>query len=453
MRVCMIGTGYVGLVTGACFAENGNEVWCVDSDESKIVALQSGRIPIYEPGLEDIVKRNISQGRLHFTSSIREGMENALYVFISVGTPPDENGAANLSFVRGVAREIGENLESYKIVVMKSTVPVGTTFEVKQIIAGELVTRGCGYLDFDVAFCPEFLKEGSAVEDFMKPDRIVIGTENGRTAELLKELFAPFTMRENRLLSMSILSAELTKYASNSMLATRISFINELARFCERVGADVEQVRQGMGSDSRIGSAFLYAGLGFGGSCFPKDVKALISSGYQYDCPFSILESVVNVNNDQRNWFFEKIKSYYCGELKGKVFAIWGLSFKPNTDDVREAPALDILELLLKQGAMVRAYDPVAVENARCSLKLREEAFYLGAEKEGRLLFCQDNYEVLDGADALLLLTEWSLFRRPDFERMKNLMKTPVVFDGRNQYPLERMKQIGFIYHSVGRCL
>ncbi|MGI6253850.1 MAG: UDP-glucose dehydrogenase family protein [Aminivibrio sp.] len=437
----MVGTGYVGLVTGSCLAENGNDVWCVDIDEKKINELQQGKIPIYEPGLEDIIKRNVAQNRLHFTTSLREGMENTLFIFIAVGTPPDENGAADLSFVYDVAKEIGENLESYKIVVTKSTVPVGTTLKVKEIIEQQIALRDRVDLEYDVAFCPEFLKEGSAVEDFMKPDRIVFGTENNRTAELLKELFAPFTMRENRMLTMTIPSAELTKYASNAMLATRISFMNELARFCERAGGDIDQVRQGMGTDSRIGSSFLYAGIGYGGSCFPKDIKALIHSGEKNGTPFSILEAVDRVNKDQREWFLQKILSHYQGNIMDKTFAVWGLSFKPQTDDIRESPALDILPRLVSQGATVRAYDPVAVANARECL----------SQWNSEITFVEDNYEVLEGADALILLTEWALFRRPDFARIKEALKQPTIFDGRNQYNPQHLKAMGFDYQCVGR--
>ena len=442
MRICVVGTGYVGLVTGACFAEIGNDVCCVDVDERKIAMLQEGRLPIYEPGLEEIVKRNASQGRLRFTTSLKEGMERALFIFIAVGTPPDGTGAADLSFVERVAQEIGEYLESYKVVVTKSTVPVGTTLRVKEIVGEKIALRGRTDLEFDVAFCPEFLKEGTAVEDFMKPDRIVIGTENNRTAELLKELFFLFTMRENRILSMSIPSAELTKYAANAMLATRISFMNELAHFCECVGGDVEQVRQGMGSDSRIGSAFLYAGVGYGGSCFPKDVKALIASGDAVASPFSILKAVESVNREQREWFLQKIMSHYGGDVAGRVFAVWGLSFKPHTDDVRESPALDILPKLAAAGARLRVYDPVAAENARTHL----------SEWSASIEYMGENYEALDGADALLLLTEWPLFRRPDFPRMKELLKTPLIFDGRNQYAPAAMKSMGFEYICIGRC-
>lgn len=437
----MIGTGYVGLVTGACFAENGNDVWCVDVNKQKIDALNEGHIPIYEPGLEEIVKRNTTQGRLHFTTSLKEGMENALFIFIAVGTPPDSNGAADLSFVYNVAKEIGENLESYKIVVTKSTVPVGTTLKVKEIIGQQLALRNRFDLEFDVAFCPEFLKEGSAVDDFKKPDRVVFGTENNRTAELLKELFNPFVLRDNRMISMSIPSAELTKYASNAMLATRISFMNELARFCEVVDADIDEVRMGMGTDSRIGLAFLYAGIGYGGSCFPKDVKALIQSGEEKEQPFSLIQSVEKINQDQKEWFLKKILNHFNNDVKGKTFAIWGLSFKPHTDDIREAPSLHIISRLVSLGASIRAYDPVASENTAAALE----------QFKSSITYCSENYEALEGSDALLLLTEWPLFRGPEFARMKDLLKTPIIFDGRNQYNPEHLKAMGFLYYCVGR--
>jgi len=437
----MIGTGYVGLVTGACFAENGNDVWCVDVNKQKIDALNEGHIPIYEPGLEEIVKRNTTQGRLHFTTSLKEGMENALFIFIAVGTPPDSNGAADLSFVYNVAKEIGENLESYKIVVTKSTVPVGTTLKVKEIIGQQLALRNRFDLEFDVAFCPEFLKEGSAVDDFKKPDRVVFGTENNRTAELLKELFNPFVLRDNRMISMSIPSAELTKYASNAMLATRISFMNELARFCEVVDADIDEVRMGMGTDSRIGLAFLYAGIGYGGSCFPKDVKGLIQSGEEKEQPFSLIQSVEKINQDQKEWFLKKILNHFNNGVEGKTFAIWGLSFKPHTDDIREAPSLHIIARLVSLGASIRAYDPVASENTAIALEQFKDS----------ITYCSENYEALEGSDALLLLTEWPLFRGPDFVRMKELLKTPLIFDGRNQYNPEHLKAMGFIYNCVGR--
>lgn len=437
----MIGTGYVGLVTGACLAENGNDVWCVDIDEDKVSKLQAGKIPIYEPGLEEIVKRNVVQGRLRFTTDLKEGVANSLFVFIAVGTPPNGDGSADLNFVFGVAEQIGQIMENYKIIVTKSTVPVGTTIRVKEILSRELVKRSRPDLEFDVAFCPEFLKEGSAIEDFMKPDRVVVGTENSRTAEFLKELFAPFVMRENRILCMSIPSAELTKYAANAMLATRISFMNELARLCESVGADIEEIRSGIGSDSRIGPAFLYAGIGYGGSCFPKDVKALIHSAEQSGNELSILKAVETGNQDQRNWFLEKIRGFYEGKLEGLCFAVWGLSFKPHTDDMREAPSLRIIPSLLENGAIIVAFDPVA--NNQASKILGEHR---------TLSYRDDPYEALEGADALILLTEWPLFRKPDFERMKGLLKAPVVFDGRNQYNPVTMKQAGFSYHCVGRC-
>lgn len=440
MRVCMIGTGYVGLATGACLAENGNEVWCVDIDQEKVARLQMGQIPIYEPGLEEIVKRNVSQGRLRFTTDLKEGVTNSLFIFIAVGTPPNGDGSADLKFVYGVAREIGQVMDNYKIIVTKSTVPVGTTQHVKSIVAGELEKRNRSDLEFDVAFCPEFLKEGSAVEDFMKPDRIVVGTENYRTAEFLKELFAPFMMRENRILCMTIPSAELTKYAANAMLATRISFMNELSRFCEIAGADIEEIRAGIGSDSRIGPAFLYAGIGYGGSCFPKDVKALIHSAEKKGTELSILKSVEKTNRDQREWFASKILAHFDGKLEGLHFAVWGLSFKPHTDDMREAPSLRVIPLLLDSGASLCAFDPVAMPNAQ---------IHIG--EHPRLSYAEDPYEVLAGADALILLTEWPLFRRPDFERMKGLMKSPVIFDGRNQYNPRTMAQLGFTYIGIGR--
>lgn len=442
MRICMIGTGYVGLVTGTCLAEVGNHVWCVDVDQRKIEKLQNGEIPIYEPGLEDIVARNVKQGRLQFTTDLKEALDDSLFVFIAVGTPPGEDGSADLSYVFNAAKQIGSYMENYKIVVAKSTIPVGTTEKIAGHISQEIASRGRKDLDFDVAFCPEFLKEGSAIDDFMKPDRIVVGTKNSRTAELLKELFSPFCMRENRIISMSIPSAELTKYASNSMLATRISFMNQLARFCEKVGADIDQVRHGMGSDSRIGSAFLYPGVGYGGSCFPKDVKALIHSGIENQSPMTLLESVEEINKTQREWFYQKVLNHYDGDLSGKTLAVWGLSFKPNTDDVREAPALDIIPWLLEKGATVRAYDPVGQENAKAELP-----------KTDSIIYCEDNYQALENADGLLLLTEWLPFRRPEFDRMKELMAGDVIFDGRNQYNPEQMNAMGFVYHGIGRCV
>ncbi len=440
MRVCMIGTGYVGLVTGACLAEIGHDVWCVDVDEKKIQMLQQGHIPIYEPGLEEIVKRNSAQGRLHFTTDLEQGVRSSLFVFIAVGTPPNGDGSADLNFVFKVANQIGTVMDNYKIVVAKSTVPVGTTSRIKEILGQALAERGETSLDFDVAFCPEFLKEGSAIEDFMKPDRIVFGTENPRTGEFLKELFAPFVMRENRILCMSIPSAELTKYAANAMLATRISFMNELARYCEKVGADIEEVRIGIGSDSRIGPAFLYPGIGYGGSCFPKDVAALIHSASKSGCPITILDAVEAANRTQRDWFVDKILSHYNGNIQGLHFAVWGLSFKPHTDDIREAPALTILPRLRECGSTICAFDPVAMEKAKKLL----------GHDEG-ITFAEDNYEALRDADALILLTEWPLFRRPDLERVSLSLTTPSVCDGRNQSKIAPREKLEIRYISIGR--
>ena len=440
MRISMIGTGYVGLVTGACLAEMGNDVWCVDVDEEKIARLNSGIVPIYEPGLEDIIKRNVSQGRLRFTTDTKEAVANSLFIFIAVGTPPKLNGEADLKFVLNAAGEIGKCLDSYKIVVAKSTVPVGTTEQVKSIIQDELGKRNRTDIEFDVAFCPEFLKEGSAVEDFMSPDRIVIGTENERTSEFLKELFSPFVQREPRIISMSISSAEMTKYAANAMLATRISFMNELANFCESVGADIEEVRHGIGSDKRIGAAFLYPGVGYGGSCFPKDVKALIQSASDRGHNLSILQAVEEVNKKQKYVFFEKICRHFNNDLSGKTFALWGLSFKPQTDDIREAPAIEIIKELVSRGASVKAFDPVGMDNTK--------ALFYG---NPNIAFTEDNYSALEGSDAMVLLTEWPQFRKPDFDKIRGLLKEPVIFDGRNQYNPALLRKQGFTYYGIGR--
>ncbi len=440
MRICMIGTGYVGLVTGACLAEMGNDVWCVDVDEDKIARLNSGMVPIYEPRLEEIIKRNVSQGRLRFTTDTQEAVTNSLFIFIAVGTPPKDNGEADLKFVLKAAQNIGTHLDKYKIIITKSTVPVGTTGRVKSIILEELNRRGRSDLEFDVAFCPEFLKEGSAVDDFMSPDRIVIGTENDRTSEFLKELFSPFVQREPRILSMSISSAEMTKYAANAMLATRISFMNELANFCETVGADIEEVRYGIGTDKRIGSAFLYAGIGYGGSCFPKDVKALIQSAQEKGKGLSILQAVEEVNRDQKYVLLEKISRHFNDDLSGKIFAFWGLSFKPHTDDIREAPSIEMIRKLVSMGAKVQAFDPVAMDNTR-------QLF----EDEPNVAFADDEYSTLSGADALVLVTEWPQFRKPDFDQIKALLKEPVIFDGRNQYNPQILQKQGFEYYAIGR--
>lgn len=442
MRICMIGTGYVGLVTGACLAENGNDVWCVDVDESKIEGLKEGKIPIYEPGLEEIVRRNMAQSRLRFTTDLKEGLDGSLFVFIAVGTPPMDDGSADLAYVYEAASQIGNLMGGYKIVVAKSTIPVGTTSRVQEIISERLESRGRSDIDFDVAFCPEFLKEGAAVEDCLRPDRIVIGAGNERTAEFLKELFAPFVMKENRFYIMSIPSAEMTKYASNAMLATRISFMNELSRLCEKVGADVDQVRVGMGTDSRIGSSFLYAGLGYGGSCFPKDVRALLHCASSEGVDLSILKAVEDANREQRRLFIEKIIGHYGENLEGKTFALWGMSFKPHTDDMREAPALTIADALVSRGAVIRAFDPVAMDKAREMLP-----------GDGSVVFCTDAYDALDGSDSLVLVTEWPQFRRPDWDRMKELMKpAAAVFDGRNQLSPARVRALGFSYYGIGRA-
>jgi len=440
VRICMVGTGYVGLVSAACLAEQGNEVWCVDVDSEKVQQLQNGHIPIFEPGLQDLVKRNADEGRLHFTTELTEGVQNSLFVFIAVGTPTLADGSSDLRYVFDVARGIGQCMDTYKLIVVKSTVPVGTTLAVQAAVQRELAERQLADLEFDVAFCPEFLKEGSAVDDFMKPDRIIIGAENSRVAELLKELYSPFNMREPRILTMRIASAELSKYAANSMLATRISFMNELAGYCDLVGADIEEIRRGIGSDSRIGSAFLYAGLGYGGSCFPKDLKALIGTAATRDYEFSILRAVEEVNQRQRGRLLDKVRRYFDGDLAGRRFALWGLSFKPHTDDIREAPALDLIQGLLADGASVAAFDPAAAGNVRKALGENPAIQYM-----------QERYEALRDADALILVTEWPVFRKPDFDRVKTLLKQPVIFDGRNQYDPVQLARQGFTLYSMGR--
>ncbi len=438
MKLTVVGTGYVGLVSGACFAEMGNDVWCVDSNCMKIQSLLEGQIPIYEPGLEDLVKSNLEAKRLHFTTRLEEGLASSLFVFIAVGTPPDDDGAADVSNVLEVAREVGRKLERYAIIVIKSTAPVGTADKVRDAVSEELRGRGRTDIEFDVVSNPEFLKEGAAIEDVMKPDRIIVGTDNVRTAELMKELYAPFVRSGHPILTMDVRSAELSKYAANAMLATRISFMNELASLCERMGADIEQVRAGIGSDRRIGNAFLYAGLGYGGSCFPKDVKALVHTMKDAGVAPLILEAVEEVNRRQKISFVGKVRSH-LGSLRGKRIAMWGLAFKPQTDDMREAPSLAILSEILADGAEVRAYDPVAVEAAR--LLLRHD----------HLTYARDAYDALEGAHALILVTEWHLFRNPDFERMKRLMDEPVIFDGRNQYDPQILQNQGFRYFCVGR--
>ena len=439
MKVTVIGSGYVGLVTGACFSEMGNDVWCIDIDEKKIENLKKGILPIYEPGLEDIVKRNYADGRLKFSTKIKDGLENSLFVFIAVGTPPDEDGSADLQHVQNVARDIGKNMEKYVVVVNKSTVPVGTGDKVFAVIREELEKRGRTELEYDVVSNPEFLKEGAAIEDFMRPDRIIIGTNNVRTAELMKELYAPFVRNGHPTYVMDIHSAELTKYAANAMLATRISFMNELARLCEVTGADIEQIREGIGSDSRIGMPFLSAGLGYGGSCFPKDVKALIQTSKEFGLEAKILMSVEDINKNQRSRYVDKVLKHYNNDVKDKVFAVWGLAFKPQTDDMREAPSIDIINKLREKGAKFRAHDPVAMDVAK------------GLFGNKGIDYIDNYYDTLKGADALFLITEWNQFRRPDYEKMKSLLKTPVVFDGRNQYDIKKMTELGFIYYCIGR--
>jgi len=440
MKICMVGTGYVGLVSGTCFAEMGNDVICVDIDGAKIDKLNKGIVPIYEPGLDEMMKRNVEEGRMEFTTDIEKGIKNSRFVFIAVGTPPDEDGSADLQYVLSVARDVGKYMDSYKVVVDKSTVPVYTAQKVKKTIQQELEKRrySCA---FDVVSNPEFLKEGSAIEDFMKPDRIIIGIDNERVAVLMEELYDPFVKNNHPIIKMSVTSAEMTKYAANAFLATKISFMNMLASLCEKVGADVNDIRRGIGSDSRIGYQFLYAGIGYGGSCFPKDVQALMRTFRHHDVQPVILEAVENINARQKKVLAQKIINYFDGDLSGRTIAIWGLSFKPRTDDMREAPSLVIIPELIKKGAKIRAYDPEAMKEARWRL----------AEYEKDITYCSNNYETVKNADAMALLTEWSLFRKPDFKRMQELMKHAVIFDGRNQYIPMEVKEFGFDYFSIGR--
>lgn len=439
MRISLVGVGYVGLVTGACFAETGNHVVCMDIDTAKIEGLKGGRIPIYEPQLEEIVRNNVKEGRLEFTTSIKEAVDHGIIVCIAVNTPQDTDGAADLSYVLDVAREIGRSIEKYRVVVVKSTVPVGTCEKVRDIIKTELNERGLD-IPFDIASNPEFLKEGMAVDDCMRPERVVIGVEDGRVEEILSELYAPFVRTGAPLIVMDLRSSEMTKYAANSMLATRISFMNQVANLCELTGADVMKVMRGIGSDSRIGPKFLFPGVGFGGACFPKDVRALIKTSNDCGYQFSILEQVLEVNQRQRLLFLDRIKNFFGNGLKGKHFAVWGLSFKANTDDMREAPAVTILKGLTQEGATCAAYDPKALENA--------ERIFKG---NNSITFGRNQYDVLKEADALLLLTEWLSFREPDFEKMKAAMKSPLIFDGRNQYNPATLARQGFTYVCIGR--
>jgi UDPglucose 6-dehydrogenase len=439
MRVTIFGTGYVGLVTGTCLADSGNNVLCVDIDEDKIARLNRGEVPIYEPGLEALVSRGRESGRLRFATDIAAGVAHGVFQFIAVGTPPDENGSADLKHVKSVARSIGEYLSEYRIVVNKSTVPVGTADAVKKEVQGVLDRRGVN-IEFDVVSNPEFLKEGAAIEDFMKPDRIIVGTDNPRTAELLRTLYEPFNRSRDRLIVMNVRSAELTKYAANAMLATKISFMNELANVAERVGADIEDVRIGIGSDPRIGYEFIYPGCGFGGSCFPKDVRALVASAHDVGYRPDLLRAVQEVNDRQKLVLFEKIKTYFGGNLRGKVLALWGLAFKPNTNDMREASSRVLMDALWAAGARVQAYDPVALDEARHLYGQRDD-----------LLLCDRAEKALDGADALVIVTEWREFRSPDFDLIAKTLREPAIFDGRNLYEPEMLKKRGIRYFAIGR--
>ncbi len=439
MNITVFGSGYVGLVTGACMAETGNHVVCVDVDAEKIAMLNRGQIPIHEPGLTDLVHRNAEAGRLEFTTDIARGVDHGLFQFVAVGTPPDEDGSADLKYVLSVARSIGEHMNEYKIIVDKSTVPVGTADKVRAAVGDVLEGRGVD-IEYDVVSNPEFLKEGAAIGDFMKPDRIIVGADNPRTVELLRTLYDPFTRSRDRLIAMDVRSAELTKYAANAMLATKISFMNELANIAEKVDADIESVRLGIGADPRIGYHYIYPGCGYGGSCFPKDVKALVRSARGIGMEPELLNAVEAVNERQKHLLHEKIRRYYGDELAGRTFALWGLAFKPNTDDMREAPSRVLMEALWADGARVQAYDPVAMDETRRIYGERDD-FEL----------CGSAMETLEGADALVILTEWSEFRSPDFPTMKERLKAPVIFDGRNLYELSVLGGYGIEYHAVGR--
>jgi UDPglucose 6-dehydrogenase len=438
MRITIFGSGYVGLVTGACLADAGNHVLCVDVDERKTAMLQRGEVPIHEPGLDAVVKRGADAGRLRFTTDAKEGVEHGLFQLIAVGTPPDEDGSADLRYVLAVARTIGSHMSEYKVVVTKSTVPVGTADKVRAAV-NETLTQRRAQVEFDMVSNPEFLKEGAAIADFMKPDRVVIGTDSHRATELMRELYEPFTRNRDRMIVMDVRSAELTKYAANSMLATKISFMNELANLAERFGADIESVRVGLGSDPRIGYSFIYPGVGYGGSCFPKDVQALQRSAQEVGYDASILAAVESVNSRQKQVLFNKIKGHF-GALKGKTLALWGLAFKPNTDDMREASSRVLMEALWAAGAKVRAYDPVAM--AECARIYGERA---------DLTLCKTAPEALEGADALAIVTEWQEFRSPDFDDIKGALRSPVIFDGRNLYDPDHMSRAGFSYYAIGR--
>lgn len=437
MKITVIGTGYVGLVTGTCFAETGIDVTCVDIDKNKIKMLLDGQVPIYEPGLDSLLERNLEKGRITFTTSLAKGIQGSDAIFIAVGTPPDEDGSADLKYVLGVAEEIGQHMEDYKVVITKSTVPVGTSFKVKAAVQKSLDKRKVD-IPFDVASNPEFLKEGSAIDDFLKPDRIVVGVENTRAQKTLKRLYKPFLMNGHPLLFMDIFSSEMTKYAANSMLATKISFMNDIANLCELVGANVDLVRQGIGSDARIGNKFIYPGTGYGGSCFPKDVQALVRTADEHGHSLEILKAVESVNYKQKSKLVDKIKAHFGENLKGKQFGIWGLAFKPKTDDMREAPSLVIIEELIALGAEIRVYDPVAMEEAKHTLK--DSVYY-----------AKDEYDACIEVDALLVVTEWSEFRMPNFRILEKIMNNKLIFDGRNIYDPEEMRDYGYTYYSIGR--
>ena len=437
MKIAMVGTGYVGLVSGTCFAEMGTEVTCVDIDERKIEGLRNGKIPIFEPGLDELVAKNVREGRLHFSTCLAESLQGVSLVFSAVGTPPDEDGSADLRYVLDVARTVGRHATEYFVLVTKSTVPVGTAERVKAVVAEELAKRGVD-IPFDVASNPEFLKEGAAIKDFMAPDRVVVGVESERAQKLLEKLYRPFTLNGYPILFMDIPSAETTKYAANAMLATRISFMNEMAALCERVGANVDEVRRGIGSDPRIGSKFLYSGAGYGGSCFPKDVQALVRIGRAAGVPMRVVEAVGEANEAQKYVVFEKLKKAFGGELNGKTIAVWGLAFKPETDDMREAPSLVVIEELLKAGATVRAFDPVAMEETRRRIG-------------DSIAYCAGKREAVEGADALVLMTEWKQFRLIDWAQIKQRMKGRVVVDGRNVYDETELKEHGFAYYRIGK--
>lgn len=432
MKISVIGTGYVGLVTGTCLAETGNEVLCIDIDKDKVEQMQRGEVPIYEPHLDVLFERNIKAGRLTFSTSLEEGVNHGDIIFLALPTPEDEDGSADLSYVLGAAKDIAKLLKDYKVIVDKSTVPVGTADRVADVISKETS------VPFDVVSNPEFLREGFAVDDFLKPERIVVGSSSERATELMKKLYKPFVRSGNPIIVMDEKSAELTKYAANSFLATKITFMNEIANFCEKVGADVDKVRVGMGTDSRIGKRFLFPGIGYGGSCFPKDVKALFKSGQDVNYHFDILDSVIKVNEVQKTILIPRIDAYFKGDLKNKKIAIWGLAFKPETDDIREAPSLYIINELIEKGAQIKAFDPEAMPNVKKKLG-------------DKITYANDMYDTLDSADALIICTEWSIFRTPDFSKIKDLMKIPVIFDGRNLYDLEEIKEEGFYYSSIGR--